>query len=99
MLHLALLLLAAQVHSDVLKAQLKAAEEERHATARELSEKLLKVDRLNNKYDIICGKLGDEVRAVATADACMHRRQAALPVLVSPLCATPPWSLSHHPRA
>jgi len=49
-----------KVHSDVLKAQLKAAEEERHATARELSEKLLKVDRLNNKYDIICGKLGDE---------------------------------------
>ena len=48
-----------KVHSDVLKAQLKAAEEERHATARELSEKLLKVDRLSNKYDIICGKLGD----------------------------------------
>ena len=33
-----------KVHSDVLKAQLKAAEEERHATARELSEKLLKVN-------------------------------------------------------
>jgi chromosome segregation ATPase len=49
-----------KVHSDVLKAQLKAAEEERHATARELSEKLLKVDRLKNKYDIICGKLGEE---------------------------------------
>jgi len=49
-----------KVHSDVLKAQLKAAEEERHATARELSEKLLKVDRLSNKYDIICGKLGDD---------------------------------------
>ena len=49
-----------KVHSDVLKAQLKAAEEERHATARELSDKLLKVDRLGNKYDIICGKLGDE---------------------------------------
>mmetsp|Transcript_3573 Transcript_3573/g.9535 ORF Transcript_3573/g.9535 Transcript_3573/m.9535 type:complete len:880 (+) Transcript_3573:71-2710(+) len=48
-----------KVHSDVLKAQLKAAEEERHATARELSEKLIKVDRLTNKYDIICGKLGD----------------------------------------
>jgi len=48
-----------KVHSDVLKAQLKAAEEERHATARELSEKLLKVERLSNKYDIICGKLGD----------------------------------------
>ena len=48
-----------KVHSDVLKAQLKAAEEERHATARELSEKLLKVDRLSNKYDIICGALGD----------------------------------------
>ena len=49
-----------KVHSDVLKAQLKAAEEERHATARELSEKLLKVDRLSNKYDIICGKLGGD---------------------------------------
>jgi len=48
-----------KVHSDVLKAQLKAAEEERHATARELSEKLLKVERLSNKYDIVCGKLGD----------------------------------------
>jgi len=48
-----------KVHSDVLKAQLKAAEEERHVTARELSEKLLKVDKLTNKYDIICGKLGD----------------------------------------
>ena len=49
-----------KVHSDVLKAQLKAAEEERHATARELSEKLIKVDRLSNKYDIICGRLGDD---------------------------------------
>ena len=49
-----------KVHSDVLKAQLKAAEEERHTTARELSEKLIKVDRLNNKYDIICGKLGGD---------------------------------------
>ena len=48
-----------KVHADVLKAQLKAAEEERHATARELSEKLIKVDRLSNKYDIVCGKLGD----------------------------------------
>merc|ERR1711988_482291 len=43
-----------------LREQLNAAEEERHATARELSEKLLKVDRLTNKYDIICGKLGDD---------------------------------------
>ena len=49
-----------KVHSDVLKAQLKAAEEERHATARELSDKLIKVDRLSNKYDIICGKLGED---------------------------------------
>jgi len=49
-----------KVHSDVLKAQLKAAEEERHTTARELSEKLIKVERLANKYDIICGKLGDD---------------------------------------
>ena len=49
-----------RVHTDVLKAQLKAAEEERHATARELSEKLIKVDRLSNKYDIICGRLGDD---------------------------------------
>jgi len=47
-----------KVHSDVLKAQLKAAEEERHATAKGLSEKLLKVEKLTNKYDIICGKMG-----------------------------------------
>jgi len=47
------------VHSDVLRAQLKAAEEERHAAARELSNKLIKVERLTSKYDIICGKLGD----------------------------------------
>jgi len=47
-----------KVHTDVLKAQLKAAEEERHATAKGLSEKLLKVDKLSNKYDIICGKMG-----------------------------------------
>lgn len=47
-----------KVHTDVLKAQLKAAEEERHATAKALSEKLLKVDKLTNKYDIICGKMG-----------------------------------------
>ncbi|KOO52804.1 flagella associated protein [Chrysochromulina tobinii] len=48
-----------KVHSDVLRAQLKAAEEERHAAARELANKLIKVERLTSKYDIICGKLGD----------------------------------------
>jgi len=47
-----------KVHTDVLKAQLKAAEEERHATAKGLAEKLLKVEKLDNKYGIVCGKMG-----------------------------------------
>merc|ERR1719240_1389293 len=46
-----------KVHSDVLRAQAKAAEDERHNAARELSERLLKVDKLNNKYEIICGRM------------------------------------------
>lgn len=49
-----------KVHTDVLKAQLKAAEEERHSTAKMLTDKLLKVERLNNKYDIVCGKMGGD---------------------------------------
>jgi len=47
-----------KVHTEVLRAQLKASNEERHTAARELSERLIKVDRLNNKYDIICGRMG-----------------------------------------
>ena len=47
-----------KVHSDVLKAQLKAAEDERHMAAKELSDRLLKVERLNGKYEVICGKMG-----------------------------------------
>ena len=32
-----------KVHSDVLRAQLKAVEDERHTAAKELSDRLLKV--------------------------------------------------------
>jgi len=47
-----------RVHTEVLRAQLKASTEERHTAARELSERLIKVDRLNNKYDVLCGRMG-----------------------------------------
>ena len=47
-----------KVHTEVLRSQLKAATEERSTAARELSERLIKVDRLNNKYDLICGRMG-----------------------------------------
>ena len=33
-----------KVHTEVLRAQLKASNEERHTAARELSERLIKVD-------------------------------------------------------
>ena len=49
-----------RVHTDVLKAQLKAAEEERTAAGKELSERLIRAERLNNKYEIICGRMGGD---------------------------------------
>ena len=49
-----------KVHTDVLKAQLKAAEEERTAAGKELSERLIRAERLNNKYEIICGRMGGD---------------------------------------
>ena len=47
-----------KVHTEVLRSQLKAATEERGTAAKELSDRLIRVDRLNNKYDIICGRMG-----------------------------------------
>jgi len=47
-----------KVHSDVLRAQYKAAEDERHNVHKELTARLTKVDRLTNKYEIICGRMG-----------------------------------------
>ena len=49
-----------KVHGDVLRAQLKAAEEERAAAGKELSERLIRAERLNNKYEIICGRMGGD---------------------------------------
>jgi UDP-glucose:O-linked fucose beta-1,3-glucosyltransferase len=43
----------------VLRAQLKAAEDERHHCKKELTDRLMRVDRLSNKYAIISGKMGD----------------------------------------
>merc|ERR1719230_1489536 len=47
-----------KVHTDVLHSQHKAAEEERHQVTKELTDRLMKVDRLNAKYAVICGKMG-----------------------------------------
>ena len=44
----------------MLKAQHKAAEDERHTAAKELSDRMLKVGRLTNKYEIICGRMGSD---------------------------------------
>ena len=41
------------VHKDVLKAEFKAAEEERHKIAVELSERLNKVKNLKIKYEAL----------------------------------------------
>lgn len=48
-----------KVHTDVLRAQLKAAEDERHHAKKELTDRLMRVDRLANKYAIISGKMGE----------------------------------------
>mmetsp|Transcript_21284 Transcript_21284/g.48925 ORF Transcript_21284/g.48925 Transcript_21284/m.48925 type:complete len:652 (-) Transcript_21284:377-2332(-) len=47
-----------KVHSDVLKAQYKAAEDERHTAAKEKTDRLRRVEKLTNKYDVLCGRLG-----------------------------------------
>lgn len=44
------------VHGDVLKAQLKAAEDERHRAARVLSEKELHIEKLQKKYEVVAGR-------------------------------------------
>mmetsp|Transcript_10381 Transcript_10381/g.31931 ORF Transcript_10381/g.31931 Transcript_10381/m.31931 type:complete len:882 (-) Transcript_10381:323-2968(-) len=48
-----------KVHTDVLRAQLKAAEDERSQAKKELTDRLLRVDRLTNKYAIVSGKMGE----------------------------------------
>lgn len=46
-----------ELHAEVQKAEVKGAEEGRHALARDLKERQIKVDKLQKKYDTIAGKL------------------------------------------
>lgn len=51
-----------EVHRDVQRAQLKAAEEERHRVAREFSERRMHVEKLQAKYETLCksANIGDD---------------------------------------
>eukprot|EP00002_Diphylleia_rotans_P040756 TRINITY_DN9745_c0_g1_i3.p1 TRINITY_DN9745_c0_g1~~TRINITY_DN9745_c0_g1_i3.p1 ORF type:complete len:708 (-),score=224.99 TRINITY_DN9745_c0_g1_i3:232-2355(-) len=46
-----------EVHKEMIKAQLKSADEDKHSVLVELKERLVKVDKLRNKYEVIAGKL------------------------------------------
>merc|ERR1712159_99450 len=45
-----------EVHQDVLKAQLRCAEEERHKAAIELAERKQKIYNLKMKYEVVVNK-------------------------------------------
>jgi len=45
------------LHSDVQKAEVKAAEDSRHALARDLKERQIKVEKLKKKYETIAAKM------------------------------------------
>merc|ERR1719375_1683067 len=45
-----------EVHQDVLKAQLRGAEEERHKAAIELAERKQKIYNLKMKYEVVVNK-------------------------------------------
>merc|ERR1711998_532212 len=51
-----------QVHAEMLRGPHTAAEHERHAAAMQLKERLVKIERLQSKYEMICGRapLGGE---------------------------------------
>jgi UDP-glucose:O-linked fucose beta-1,3-glucosyltransferase len=45
------------VHADVLRAQLKAAEDERHRVAKMLAERELLIDKLRAKFAVVAGRV------------------------------------------
>mmetsp|Transcript_19163 Transcript_19163/g.51608 ORF Transcript_19163/g.51608 Transcript_19163/m.51608 type:complete len:883 (+) Transcript_19163:180-2828(+) len=45
------------VHADVLKAQLKAAEDERHRVAKMLAEREMRIEKLRQKFAIVAGRV------------------------------------------
>ena len=47
----------AEIHKDTLLAQLKIIQEDIHRLTLELSEKQLKITKLNAKYDVLAGKM------------------------------------------
>mmetsp|Transcript_34211 Transcript_34211/g.88356 ORF Transcript_34211/g.88356 Transcript_34211/m.88356 type:complete len:922 (-) Transcript_34211:296-3061(-) len=47
------------MHKDVLSAELRLAEEERHRAAMELKDRSLRVDTLEKKYEVMVGRGGD----------------------------------------
>ena len=45
-----------KAHTDILRTKVRALEEERHTAQAELRARLLKVDKLTNKYDVLMTK-------------------------------------------
>jgi UDP-glucose:O-linked fucose beta-1,3-glucosyltransferase len=48
------------VHKSVLRAELRTAEEERHLRAKDLAERLIKIDKLKRKYQLILLQISPE---------------------------------------
>lgn len=64
------------VHQDVQKAQLKHAEEERHQISIEFTERRMKVDKLQAKYETLCKLTGGGFGAENEEDDGEERSQA-----------------------
>jgi hypothetical protein len=47
-----------EIHRDMLRAHIKAAEEERHSATSEWRDRLNRVDKLKRKYEIIVSRMG-----------------------------------------
>jgi chromosome segregation ATPase len=70
------------VHRETLRGELKLAEEDRSKVSKELKERMLKIETLKKKYDVICGRMaagdaedGEHTQAFYVIKAAQQREE------------------------
>jgi|EP01047_Picozoa_sp_COSAG01_P022094 chromosome segregation ATPase len=70
------------VHTQTLRAELKLGEEDRSKVAKELKERMLKIETLKKKYDVLCGRMsggeggeGEHTQAFYVIQAAQKREE------------------------